>query len=376
MKTNFKFYSKALLLTVLMGSLFLTSCKKDEDAILPPSIEMSMENQDISMRFEEALTIKAKSLMNIAYDEEWTLDGNVVSTTDSYSFQAPSSGSYTITYRAYNSSGEYTKEYNVTVSSKQIPATDGSNMYVTTLFEYLPAPGQFINKAPGNHASARGILGGRGMVTLGAWGGSIVLGFDHTVINQTDKKDIIIYGNPNQSFAEPGIVWVMEYENGNGKPDDTWYEIAGSEFGKEGYIRNYSVTYTRPKPATEEVAWKDNQGNTGVVATNIYHKQAYFPEWVEGDTYSLTGSILPSTNIDMSNPSYITSAPFEYGYADNKVGGDEIDIADAVDKDGKKVNLKGVDFIKIQTGIQANMGWLGELSTEVLGVADISLIKK
>lgn len=256
------------------------------------------------------------------------------------------------------------------------PITDDSNMYVTTLFEYLPAPGQFLNKAPGNLSSAKGILGGRGMVTLGAWGGYIVLGFDHTVINHTDKKDIIVYGNATGNFAEPGIIWVMEDENGNGKPDDTWYEIAGSEFGEESYVRNYSVTYTRPNPTTADVPWKDSQGNTGVVATNVFHKQSYFPEWIEEDSYTLTGSLLSSRNIDMSNPSYITSAPFDYGYADNTVGSDKIDITDAVDKDGKKVNLKGIDFIKIQTAIQANMGWLGELSTEVLGVADLSLVEE
>ena len=254
------------------------------------------------------------------------------------------------------------------------PITDESNMYVTELFEFMPAPGQFINKAPGNLASAKGILGGKGMVSLGAWGGYIVLGFDHTVVNN-DGEDIIVYGNAMPTFSEPGIIYVMQDENGNGKPDDTWHEVVGSEFGKEGYIRNYSVTYTRPNPTTGDIPWKDNQGKTGVVATNTFHKQPYFPEWIEEDEYTLTGSILSSKNIDMTNPSYITSAPFEYGYADNTPDGDKIDISNAIDKDGNKVSLKGIDFIKIQTGIQANMGWLGELSTEVIGVADLSLVK-
>src|SRR5690606_19986026 len=163
--------------------------------------------------------------------------------------------------------------------------------------------------------------------------------------------------------------------NGNGEPDDTWYELTGSDFGNDGYIRNYSITYTRPNPATADVPWKDNQGKSGVVATNAFHKQSYFPEWIEENEYTITGSVLSSANIDMTNPSHITSAPFAYGYADNTQGGDKIDISNAVDTDGKKVILIGIDFIKIQTGIQANMGWLGELSTEVLGVADLTLIK-
>ncbi|MNF03871.1 hypothetical protein D3C80_2032740 [compost metagenome] len=64
------------------------------------------------------------------------------------------------------------------------------------------------------------------------------------------------------------------------------------------------------------------------------------------------------------------------GYADNKPGGDRLDIANAIDKDGKKVVLKGIDFVKVQTGIMADLTIFGELSTEVGGIADISLIKK
>lgn len=191
------------------------------------------------------------------------------------------------------------------------PVTPTSNMYVTDLFEYLPAPGQFINKAPGNMESAQGILGKKGMVSLGSWGGFIVLGFDHTVINQADKEDIIIYNNAMGNFAEPGIVWVMQDENGNGKPDDTWYEVAGSAFNQPGYVRNYEVTYTKPDPITAPINWKDNKGNTGVVETNTYHKQSYYPAWATGNQYTLKGSLLPSTNIDMTNPSFITSKPFD-----------------------------------------------------------------
>lgn len=385
MKTKFTFYRKPLLILILIGSLFFGSCKKNEDPIFPPEIQMSVESPQITINLDDKLLINAISSTNSEYTQEWKLDGEVVSTIDSFEFIPLESGNYIISYRAYNSAGEFTATYKIIVNAIEEPEpepeapirpiTDESNMYVTDLFDYSPAPGQFINKAPGNLASAKGILRGKGMVTLGAWGGSIVLGFDHTVINN-EGEDIIIYNNAMANFAEPGIIYVMQDENGNGKPDDTWYELAGSEFGNDGYIRDYSVTYTRPNPATADVPWKDNRGRTGVVATNAFHKQSYYPEWIEDNEYTITGSLLSSKNIDMTNPSYISSAPFDFGYADNTPGGDKIDISNAVDKGGKKVLLKGVDFIKIQTGIQANMGWLGELSTEVLGVADLSLIKK
>jgi len=210
------------------------------------------------------------------------------------------------------------------------------------------------------------------MVSLGAWGGYVVLGFDHTVKNR-EGDDIIVYGNPNPTFSEPGIIYVMQDGNGNGQPDDTWYEIAGSDFGKEGYIRDYEVTFSRPGDAASDIAWKDNQGNTGVIARNSFHDQSYYPDWIKDNEYTLKGTRLSGGNIDMNNPRLITSLPLEFGYADNKVGGDKIDLSNAVDKNGKKITLSGIDFIKIQTGILANMGWLGELSTEVVAVADLSL---
>lgn len=257
----------------------------------------------------------------------------------------------------------------------EVPVVPESNQFVTSLFDYVPAPGQFINMSLGTMEAAKGILKKEGLVSLGAWGGYIVLGFDHTVINRKDAADIMIKGNAQSNFAEPGVVWVMKDDNKNGKPDDTWYEIAGSEFGKTGYIRDYEVTYTKPTPANGDVAWKDNKGNSGVVGINAFHTQSYYPDWISTSQYTLKGSLLPSTNVNLSNPGLIVSMPFASGYADNLTAGDAIDISNAIDKDGKTVVLTGIDFIKIQTGIQANLKAVGEISTEISSVSDLSLVK-
>ncbi|PTR01129.1 hypothetical protein C8P68_101362 [Mucilaginibacter yixingensis] len=257
------------------------------------------------------------------------------------------------------------------------PTTAQSNAYVTQLIEFNPAPGQFVNTTISDTTAATGTLKTiQGLVSLGAWGGYITVGFDHTVMDRDGQADFIVYGNAFASFAEPAVIWVMQDTNGNGKADDTWYEIQGSAYFKPGYIRNYSVTYTRPACDTCSVPWKDNQGKTGVVQTNVFHTQAYYPKGIKSNTVTYTGTLLPSTNINMSNPSFITSASFDYGYGDNSAGGDQIDIATAIDAKGNKANLKGIDFIKVQTGILANMGWLGEQSTEFTGAADLSLLKK
>lgn len=39
----------------------------------------------------------------------------------------------------------------------------------------------------------------------------------------------------------------MQDINGNGLPDDEWYELKGSEAGKEETIQNFEVTYYRPE---------------------------------------------------------------------------------------------------------------------------------
>lgn len=255
------------------------------------------------------------------------------------------------------------------------PTTSASNAYVTTLFDFNPAPGHLINTDLGDTVAAKGTLKtGQGLVSLGAWGGYIIVGFDHTVIDQDNAMDFIVYGNAFSLFAEPGVIWVMQDTNGNGKPDDTWYEIKGSAFNDAGYTRNYAVTYTRPACDTCSVPWKDNAGKTGVIQTNTFNTQTYFPKG-QKSSYTLTGTLLPSSKINMDNPAYITSESFDYGYSDNTAGGDKIDIATAIDANGNKVNLKGIDFIKVQTGILFNMGWLGEQSTEFCGAADLSLLK-
>ena len=98
----------------------------------------------------------------------------------------------------------------------------------------------------------------RTMVTLGGYGGYIVVGFDHTIVNRPGEYDFKILGNafyandnprpdaPLGGSSEPGIVMVSVDTNGNGVPDDEWYELAGSEYYKKETLKNYEITYYRP----------------------------------------------------------------------------------------------------------------------------------
>ena len=50
-------------------------------------------------------------------------------------------------------------------------------------------------------------------------------------------------------------------------------------------------------------------------------------------------------------------------------------VSNAIDANGNKVDLKYIDFIKVQVGVNTKSGWLGEVSTEVFGFFDYSMIQ-
>ena len=276
----------------------------------------------------------------------------------------------------------------------------GSVARATTVFEYTPAPGQFINEAsadmtwsesttPADAALwAQGRLDKGLYVSLGAFGGYIVAGFDHSIAATAHGHEIGVAGNAFNSPAgdsnEPGIVYVMQDTNHNGLPDDVWYELRGSETLLPQTIRDYEVTYHKPSGEGQPVEWTDNRGGSGKVPyMGMFHKQpSYFPVWVSAPTYTLRGTCLQSKSAILPSGNR-TNPPFEWGYADN-CGSDAVvwndytnmcrfNIADAIDADGNPMTLPYIDFVKIQTGLQAIAGVLGEVSTEVLGIVDLTL---
>ncbi len=282
--------------------------------------------------------------------------------------------------------------------------------YISEVLEYKPAPGQFINDAAwGTPASAQSLIGKiTGHLTLGSFGGYVIFKFDNPVKNDPDNPfgvDFTIFGNPLKSpilkivsWSEHGIVSVMKDENGNGKPDDTWYELAGSDYFFSTTRKKYSVTYINPNQAVAtDVPWTDNFSNSGKILKNEYHEQPYYPLKVNFPDvnqvkYTLTGTQVED-EVDMSDPSYVLSVKKAFGYVDNQIrnlstmdylmpdnpytlgvensGGDAFDISWAVDEDGNYVDLDAIDFVKIHNAVLANAGWLGEISTEVTGAVDV-----
>lgn len=373
-----------------------------------------------STRYVESgrtLFLKATLLMDAEDLKcQWSVNGSPVSGATEMAYAYTPSGigesevSLAISFKIPKTRGVVTRNVSSTgVSHAKIkfkvrsltaapmrPYVAGNFLNSNKVYEFVPAPGQFINnttkagysgesthKAACEFAQRR--LDEVNYVSLGGFGGYIVVGFDHSIENR-GGYDFSIKGNQFDGSSEPGIVWVMQDVNGNGEPDDEWYELKGSEYGKPETIQDYAVTYFRPA-ADKDTPWQDNQGHTGVIdRMGDYHPQAfYYPLWIKEDSYTLFGTCLKHRTRQDPTTGLWYNGSFGWGYVDN-LGSDmpsknnhnanpianRFKISHAVNRDGTPANLRYIDFIKVQNGVNVKAGWLGENSTEVFQFTDLN----
>lgn len=280
----------------------------------------------------------------------------------------------------------------LTVCSGMFAFANAQGRFLQAVDEYVPAPGQFVNTMPVATAEdtpatmaakcTQAIAGdisdqNHSIITLGAWGGYVTFHFDHPVVNVKGQRDFAVWGNAFENNAEPAIVFVSVDTNHNGLPDDEWYELRGSEYNNPKTIHNYELTYAYD--AFQDVQWTDNQGQSGVVARNKFHKQEYFPLWLTTNgTLTHKGCRLPDNAYldSYADGTQVYFLPaYEYGYADNQpnsnVEGCSMDISWAVDAYGNAVELDHVDFIRCQNAMNQTCGSIGETSTEIAGAEDL-----
>ncbi len=310
---------------------------------------------------------------------EWTVDGHPSDFTGrSFSFTPEAPGEYIIGVKIDGKISGKVKVVCVSTSERENYQAGSST--VAMVYEYVPAPGQFINEDIPSMTpdEAAGWAGGRlfdgEIVSLGGFGGYITVGFGHSIGNFSIKGNAFV--NKGGASNEPGIVYVMQDVNCNGLPDDEWYELRGSESGKETCIQNYSVTYRRPSSPKSAVEWTDCFGEQGTIDYMAsFHKQNYYyPSWITAGEYTLRGTLVSVESRFEAGQWFIS--PLERGYADN-IGSnhDVFYIEDAVYSDLTPIKLQYIDFIKIQTGVNGKCGALGELSTEVCKI-EISVSEK
>lgn len=388
------------------------------------SFKLTVTNEDGSGNASTSVLVSPAPVMNIIFDSEqitvpkgraacvapvitdatahatyvWELDGVMQQgeTGPTFTFTPPAAGSYLV--KVTGTDGDMVKSATQTVEC--LPSDEakyyrapgaGSSDSKVKVYNLRPAPGQFIAQISGQteaeacrYAETRMNVQNN-YVSLGAWGGYIIVGLDHSIYNKPTVNgnggyDFSIVGNPFDGSSEPGIVYVMQDENGDGLPNDTWYELRGSETGKPETYQNYKVTYYRPPTHNMPLQWIDNRGNSGSIDLN-----PKFPLWIKENNYSLQGTRL-KRNTTQSGGIWRNES-YPWGYADNwgediLAEGDNHDAApvgnafkieNAMYPDGTPVKLQYIDFIKVQTGIQSVAGVIGELSTEVFGFIDYKM---
>ena len=307
--------------------------------------------------------------------------------------------------------------------------------FLTQVYDFQPAPGQFVNTLPAYTAGeseadvlaqVKDAICGRyeendwgqiemiykpSGISLGGYGGYVVVGFDHPVVNVAGTYDFQIFGNAFYATSsttggscEPGIVMVSYDANGNGIPDDPWYELAGSEYYSPKTQHHFTITYYKPdenkvktpdpveKSITDNtyIRWTSNDENTdsisGYLYKNQFHSQSYWPQWVEGETLTFSGTKLCNNAVQTGGPGGAwTQTCKNWGYVDNRMDYDPFvpredldttylnmgfNIEWAVDAEGVPVHLPMVHFIKIYNAMNQYCGWIGETSTEVTGGID------
>ncbi len=331
----------------------------------------------------------------------WSVNGSEVNCRGKiFAFTPSSRGNYHVTVEAGGASASMTVCcVDATEMGCYRAPQPSSSVYATDVWEWVPAPGQFIGDAATGMTDdmttlgmasrwAQSRLADNLFVSLGAWGGYITVMFDHSVRAGAGEYDFAIMGNAISTSNEPGIVYVMQDLNGNGVPDEQWYELRGSEFDTPAYMRDYAVTYYRPTGTKMPVEWTDESGRQGTIdyMGGVHNQDTYYPRWIHASSYTLRGSRLEARNIYDSATGDWSNPPYGWGYADNlgsdlMAGGDTetgngqwagFRISNAVAPDGTPVSLQYIDFVKVQTGALAKSGRLGELSTEVCGFRDFN----
>ncbi|MDO8585574.1 MAG: hypothetical protein Q7T82_00890 [Armatimonadota bacterium] len=306
----------------------------------------------------------------------------------------------------------------VILAISPVSASPVSRFAVSPPLAYWPGWGYYVNPGYGettfgDPAQATGAPTGEGtnpggnpehVTTLGAFGGSVTLKFDHTVRNDPNNPfgmDAIVYGNAFRSgstvWMEAGTIEISRDANGNGLADDPWYIIPGSHIsGAPSSVwatKEYDKFNTSYPPLFKSY-YPDKTSIYGVVWYPDY------PDHVTLGAYrlpiSLAGSstqtpwgyadcyptlILGDMNGDnvvenggISPEEFYTTPddPMSAGFTPRSGGGNAFDIDWATDASGNPANLDGFDFLRITSAVDTTLFGGNECSPDIDGVADAS----
>lgn len=295
----------------------------------------------------------------------------------------------------------------VAIVAACIPAaapTRADSPFATRVVEYRPAPGQFVNDAAYNDPlDALGPPEGFGpssgnnvsVVSLGGFGGYIILGFDRTVLDDPRNPfgmDSIVFGNAffvgntSRHWAECATIEISLDLNANRLADDRWFLISGSHTGLPQLawtVRTWDTNIGDSTFPPSEASWIP-PGRMGVWQTGAFALPtelfggniiinpggaSFEAIWGYAD-YSPT---LPLGDIPPGKFYAYPDEPFTPGISPGSGGGDAFDIAWAIDaQTGAAAELPGFDFIRVTTAVESLLLEINEKSAEIDAIADVA----
>jgi hypothetical protein len=289
-------------------------------------------------------------------------DTGAAANKETFAFKPSVAGTYTVkvkvTGRDFITGGTTAKEASVQVvcgAGTVAPHREWkANSYGVRILRNF-APGQFTESGNGYGWS------------LGSIGGYAVWDV------KKHQADYQINGNAFAGWNEHGVVWVQEDNNGNGLPDEMWYELTGGDDKnadlKPLITRRYAIAYMKfgsGNGAVNEygqivgkaIYWADCRGRAGYIP---YGWPA--PWGVVGNKVTYTCTLLRDTGStdgytgaigDGGNSGYVDTTASPMFYVNN-----------AIDTAGNSVTLTNVRFVKVHTAIFRYGGIFGEVSTEI-----------
>lgn len=380
------------------------SCSDDDDPVPTPKPEPTI-TPTISITLGSTFEVNRFDVVNIdpevtitdneglAAIYQWSIQKNgkdsIIGNQKTLQFISPAPGEYSVDFAV--SCGETTETVKTNVSVNADNKSYSSKP--VKVLDYLPAPFKeyFLFQYDGGDSKeglleyARSKYDDGGNLNLGAFGGYIVLQFDHTVVNTYGKRDLYI--NCRQTNS-PLSIQVAYDANKNGIVDENeWYEIAGSEHHKSTTIKDYAITYFAPDLSKEfvpgkyswqidieSVKWTDNKNGSGYITqTDEWgYSGDNFPSWIN-DSYTLKGTklYLPTKDVSDGEGTQWNIGTFEWGYGGAKDS--NIDISWAVDKDGNKVHLPGINFIRLYNPVFTEIGSSDLLTSSFYSVEDLNM---
>ena len=211
----------ALWTAALSGVLLtvaVTSCSEDEPApyvLQQTDVTITEPEGGFHLYVDELLRIDVQTVSDFGLTYAWTLNGESIPGGKRLEYMFSEIGEYELVLTVSQGNISYSYPVNVSVSLEQPdtpdePETPGDSTpktpYITKVFDFLPAVGQFTNTLPEyeegdtqktmNEKVLRSIGNNRkGMISLGGFGGYVVVGFDHTIENKAGLRDFRVLAN-------------------------------------------------------------------------------------------------------------------------------------------------------------------------------------